>query len=211
MKTKLTIALLFVIISSMADDAKFLQVMKPSIELLYKAQTIEQYQQSINTLNRIADAEKTKWEPYYYAAFGYLMIANKETDVPKKDQWIDLASKAIEKAKAIDPNESEIVALDGFIQMMRVTVDPATRGQEYSGKAMALFGKALSLNPENPRALAMMAQMQIGTAKFLNSSTAEGCSTALRAKGYFQTFHSENPIAPLWGKEMNDDLAQSCK
>lgn len=194
--------LLLITAITFADDQKYLQVMLQNIEMLYKAQTISEYQQSINIFARIAGAEKTKWEPYYYTAFGYLMIANKETDVAKKDQWIDLAEAAVKKAKEINPQESEVTALDGFTQMLRVTVDPASRGAEYSSKATALFSKAIALNPENPRAYSMLAQLQVGAAKFLKGSTAEGCATAARAQQLFQTYRSSNPVAPVWGKEM---------
>ncbi|MEJ7646490.1 MAG: hypothetical protein WKF87_17970 [Chryseolinea sp.] len=202
MKIRITITFLLITAITLANDQKYLQLMLQNIEMLYKAQTISEYQQLVNTFSRIAGAEKTKWEPYYYTAFGYLMIANKETDAAKKDQWIDLAETAVKKAKEINPQESEVIALDGFTQLLRVTVDPATRGAEYSGKATALFSKAIALNPENPRPYAMLAQMQVGTAKFLNGSTAEGCATAAKAKQLFQTYRSSNPVAPVWGKEM---------
>jgi hypothetical protein len=210
MKNKITIAFLLFATFVMADDQKYIQTMSKNIEALYSAHTAEQYQNVINTFDRIGNAEKTKWEPYYYSAFGYLMIANMETDLTKKDQWLDQASVAISKASAINSNESEIVSLDGFTQMLRVTVDPASRGQKYSGQATALFSKALALNPENPRALSLMAQMQIGTARFFKSPTTEGCATAAKAQEKFKTYHSQNPIAPIWGKEMTDKLVGAC-
>jgi len=210
MKNKITIAFLLFATSLLADDQKYIQTMTQNIELLYSARTAEQYQHTINAFDRIGNAEKTKWEPYYYSAFGYLMIANMETDVAKKDQWLDHASAAISKASAINSNESEIVSLDGFTQMLRVTVDPASRGQKYSSQATALFSKAIALNPENPRALALMAQMQIGTARFFKSPTKEGCATATKAQEKFKTYHSTNPIAPIWGKEMTDGLVSAC-
>ncbi|MEO5978691.1 MAG: hypothetical protein ABIS36_16370 [Chryseolinea sp.] len=211
MKNKIIILLLFVVTSVMADDQKYIQSMAKNIKILYSAKTPEQYQQAINTFDRIGNAEKTKWEPFYYSAFGYLMVANIETDIAKKDQWLDLAAAAVTKAKENSPNESEIIALDGFTQMLRITVDPASRGAKYTGQAMSLYGKAIQLNPENPRALALMAQMQLGAAKFMKTSTTEGCATAANALEKFQTYHPANPIAPMWGKEMTDGLVASCK
>lgn len=210
MKNKITIAFLLFVTSVLANDQKYIQTMSQNIELLYSAHTAEQYLQTINAFDRIGSAEKTKWEPYYYSAFGYLMIANMEKDLARKDQWLDQASTAISKAKAINANESEIISLDGFTQMLRVTVDPASRGQKYSGQATALFSKAIELNPENPRALALMAQMQIGTARFFKSPTTEGCATALKAQEKFKTYHAANPVAPTWGKEMTDGLVGAC-
>ena len=95
--------------------------------------------------------------------------------------------------------------------MIRLTVDPATRGQHYSGMAMQAFGKAIGLNPENPRALSLMAQMQFGTARFFNSPLTEACEVVSKALEKFETFKSENPLAPVWGKGMTEALKKNCQ
>ena len=139
------------------------------------------------------------------------MLANKEKESVKKDGYLDKALSAIESGKKINGNESELVALEGFVHMIRVTVDPATRGQQYSGMAFQLFGKAVGMNPENPRALAFMAQMQMGTARFLGSSTSEACETAKKSLEKFSAFKSENLLAPRWGKGMTEGLLKQCQ
>jgi hypothetical protein len=106
--------------------------------------------------------------------------------------------------------DAEIIALVGFIHMMRVAVDPASRGAQYSGMAMQAFGKATSLNPENPRALVLMAQMQFGTAKFFGSPATEACATLNAAIQKFDSYKSDNPLAPQWGREMALGLKKEC-
>lgn len=194
-----------------ANDGKYEQAMKKNIEIVYKAKTAGEIQEAVNSFERIALAEKDHWEPSYYAAFGYIMMSNQETDGAKKDTYLDLALASIEKAKKIAPNDSEIVALEGFVHMMRVTVDPASRGPQYSGLAMQQFGKAVSLNPENPRALLFTAQMQHGMAKFFGSPVTEACGTLSKALEKFETFKSENPLAPTWGKGMAERMKTECQ
>lgn len=196
---------------SFANDPKYSEAMAKNIQTVYTAQAIPELQTAVNTLERIGAAEKTKWEPYYYAAFGYIMMATREPDGVKKDAYLDQATAAIGKAKTIQANESEIVALEGFVHMIRVTVDPASRGQQYSGLAMQTFGKASALNPENPRALALQAQMQYGTAKFLGAPTTEACSTLHAALEKFDSYKSANPLSPQWGREMALKLKKECK
>lgn len=210
MKTINLIFLMIIAVTSWANDDKYYEQMGKQIQTVYTAKTTNEYQVAINALDRIASAEKTKWEPYYYSAFGNIMLATKEKESSKKDSYLDLALVAIEKGKALAPAESELVALEGFVHMIRVTVDPASRGQQYSGLAMQTFGKALGINPSNPRALALMAQMQYGTAQFFGASTAEACSMARKAQDHFGTSKSQNPIAPAWGKEMNVELLKTC-
>ncbi len=210
MKTIMLIFLMVMTTAAHANDEKYFEQMGKQIQIVYRAQTTEELQGAVNALERIASAEKTKWEPHYYSAFGYLMMATREKESSKKDSYLDQALAAVERGKALVPQESELVALEGFVHMIRVTVDPATRGAQYSGLAMQTFGKAVSLNPNNPRVLALMAQMQFGTAQFFGSSTAEACGIARKASDQFKTYKSENPLAPVWGKEMNEELIKSC-
>ena len=211
MKTKLISFFLMITLSTMALAIdKYTENMQKYISQVYTAQTFEQLQSAINAFDRIAQAEPTRWEPLYYSAFGNLMTAVRQQEGSKKDQYLDLALASIEKAKKLVPGESEVIALEGFVHMIRVTVDPATRGQQFSGLALQTFGKAVQLNPNNPRALSLMAQMQMGTARFFNAPVTEACGVAKRALEKFDTFTSDNPLAPRWGKEMTEELLTSC-
>jgi hypothetical protein len=195
---------------SVTDD-KYGEAMTKNIQTVYAAESISSLQTAVNAFERIGSAEKTKWEPYYYAAFGYIMMANKEQNAGAKDAYLDQAVNSIKKASAIKANDSEITALEGFVHMIRITVDPASRGQEYSGLGMQTFSKALSLDASNPRALALMAQMEFGTAQFLGSSTKDACMTNDAALEKFATFSTDNPLAPRWGKAMAEELKARCE
>jgi hypothetical protein len=207
----LTVFLLFFVATvSRADDGKFIETMQRHIETVYSSQNIEEIQSAINTFDRIGEAEKTKWEPFYYSAFGYVMMANLEKDPAMKDTYLDQALKGVEKAKTVQPGESEIVALEGFVHMIRVTVDPASRGHQYSGLAFQAFGKAVAMNPENPRALCLLAQMQYGTAQFFGSPTTEACATVTKSLEKFDSYKSANALAPQWGRKMAEGLKSRC-
>ncbi len=211
MKTTAVILILTAINAFIApDDKKYIEAMNTNIQIVYSSQSVAELQNAVNAFERIAATEKVKWEPFYYAGFGYIMLANAEQDAEKKDLYLDAATAVLKKANSIKNNDAEIIALEGFVHMIRVTVDPSSRGQQYSGLAMQTFGKALSLDPENPRALALMAQMQFGTAQFLGSSTAEACASNKTALQKFDTFKSENPLAPQWGKGMAEKLVEKC-
>ncbi|HMP99023.1 MAG TPA: hypothetical protein PKC24_04525 [Cyclobacteriaceae bacterium] len=195
-----TIILILVTVLSIND--KYTEQMQKHIMQVYQAKSADELQQSINAFERIAQAEKSKWEPHYYAAFAYVMMSNHTQDGSAKDQYLDKAMAQIKNAKAIKANESELEALEGFVHMLRVSVDPASRGQQYSGMAFQSFGKALAMNPNNPRALYLMAQMQYGTAQFFGSSTDEACGTLSKAVEVFENTQPESPLSPAWGKQM---------
>lgn len=205
------VILLSAIVSTLTAQDKYTENMLKNIQAGYQAQTVAEHQVAANAFERIAAAEKTKWEPYYYAGYNYVMMANVETDASKKDAYLDLAARNIDQAKAIKANDSEIIALEGFVHMIRVTVDPQTRGQEYSGRAFRSFSTAVSLNGENPRALMLMGQMQYGTAQFFGTPTTDACGTIQKSVEKFESFKAESPIAPQWGKAFAEKLKENCK
>src|ERR1041384_3878862 len=84
-----------------ASDEKFIEVMSKNIEVVYKSESMEELQKAVNAFDRIASAEKEKWEPLYFSAFGNIMLANRESDGSKKDNYLDLALASIGKAKTI--------------------------------------------------------------------------------------------------------------
>jgi tetratricopeptide (TPR) repeat protein len=214
MRTKMLITLVFsftAVVFSFAENDKYLSAMQKNIEQLHAAADVPALQQAVNNFERIGEAEKSKWEPWYYASFGYVMMATREKEAAQKDAYLDQALKGIDKAKALNADASEITTMEGFVHMIRVTVDPASRGQQYSGLAFQAFSKAVALNPENPRALALLAQMQYGTAQFFGSPVTEACTTLNSALKKFETYKSENPIAPDWGKKMAEGMKAACK
>ena len=193
----------------LAND--YLEAMQKCIDAIYRASSHTQLQDAVNKLERISAVETAKWEPQYYIAFGYIMMSNFESDGAKKDQLLDKALSAVGKAKSIAPRESEIIALEGFVHMVRLSVDPATRGQEYAPMATRAFAIASALDPGNPRVLALSARMQFGTAQFFKTSTAEACALVEQSLEKFNTYKPKGPLAPAWGRGMAESLRQQCK
>jgi hypothetical protein len=202
--------LMLTIVALFAGDSKYIDSMQKHIHVLYTSKSNADLQQAVNSIERIANAEKTKWEPFYYVSFGYILMATRESEGSKKDPYLDLAAASLEKALALKKDDSEIVTLKGFVDMIRITVDPAVRGPQYSGLVELTYQKALSIKANNPRALALLAQMQLGTARFFNQIPTEACETANKALQLFAGDHSDNPLAPQWGKEMTENMVKNC-
>src|SRR5260221_11720560 len=103
MKTIILVVTLTISLHAKATDSKYIEVMSKNIDAVYKAQTADEIQKAVNAFDRIASAEKEKWEPLYYSAFGNIMLANQESEGVKKDSYLDLALSSIDKAKLIRP------------------------------------------------------------------------------------------------------------
>src|SRR4026207_1564115 len=100
--------------SQMPD--KFLKAMESKIAALDTTRTAEGFADLANAFERIADAEKTQWLAYYYAAYcnasagtmagagGGMMAAKAD----KTDPYADKADRQIKKAEEMMKNNSEI-------------------------------------------------------------------------------------------------------
>ena len=209
-KIALSLTIAAFTLTALAND-KYQKAMLKNIPSVYSAETIEDHQKVVNNLTRIADAEKDKWEPYYYITYSYVMMSFKEQEAGKKDQHLDLAQEALNKGTAVAPKESELITLQGFIHTGRLSVDPMTRGAEYSGMTMQTLNQALGLDPDNPRTLLLMGQMMYGTAQFMGESTAQACEMIGKSLEKFETFTSTNPLAPQWGKMQAEEALEGCK
>ncbi len=209
MKNSIIILVTIISLSTHATD-KYTQHMESNIETLFTAQTVEELQLVANKFDRIASTEKDKWLPKYYASLANVWMATREEGVEKKDNYLGQAQLRIDQAAALSEGNAEIAALRGFIYMIGITVDPASRGATYGQKAFMEFGKAIELNPENPRALFFKGQMEFGTAQFFKSDTSAACKTMARSLELFDKFTPETAIHPNWGSGFARRTVENC-
>ena len=82
-----------------ADDAKYIKRMKQYIKKMETLKTSEEWQGHANNFERIAKAEKDKWQPWYYVSYCRLMSSFSETDNTKKDKILEKAMEEAEKGR----------------------------------------------------------------------------------------------------------------
>lgn len=170
----------------------------------------EDQQAAAGQFERIAAKVKDQWYPHYYAALNYINLSFNAPDIKTKDEYTAKAQGFIDSALALEPDNAEVIALQGFNYMAQLAADPGSRGQSLSPKAMQFFGKALSKEPKNPRAMALMAQMQYGTAQFFGSPTDKPCEMVKSSIAIFEAEEQGKSLDPTWGKEMAEGLIGQC-
>ncbi len=193
------------------DYTAYQKAMQQSIQALNEAQDIASLQQSMHRFERIAKAEKSQWLPWYYAAYASITMGAMAEEADRKDQYLDHAQQFLDEATLLETENSELTALQGYLYMIRVTVDPANRGPHMAPKATQVLSQATQMNPENPRALLLLGQMQYGTARFFNSDTAQACQLVSQAIEKFDKAPHHDALAPAWGKEMALALQKQCQ
>lgn len=206
----LSIVSLFTCLTLIAGNGAYEKAMQKNLQAMGQAQDKEAMIQAANGFERVANNEPGEWLPLYYAALTYINTSFLESGVEAKDAALDKATAFIERASAIAPEESEIVLLEGYQTMIKLSADPGNRGQSLSPKVMQLFGKAMQMNPENPRAYYLMAQMEFGTARFFGNGTEKACALVNKSLELFGKSSTEKTISPTWGEENAKELAQQC-
>lgn len=203
--------LLFTLVIS--ASGQFERAMGENIPAIFFAENPANLQSAINQLSRIGAAEQDRWEPHYYVAFGYVRMSDMHEKGADKDKYLDMALDAVKSGEAVSSDNSELEAMRGYVHMMRVVVDPATRGMQYSGMAFGSFQKAVKMDPKNPRAHYLLGRMKYGTAKFMGNGDGGACeSFAIAKKLYDEEKEMAPSLHPRWGNEMNDQaLNKICK
>jgi tetratricopeptide (TPR) repeat protein len=211
-KLSTTLALAFAFIfSALCADPAFENAMKTQLAAMKTIQTLEESQAVTNAFLRIAEAKPEEWLPLYYAA--YLQTTAVFRFEVDKDQYLDQAMTLVEKAEKIAVDNSEVTAMKGYVVMGKISLDPASRGQSLSPQAMQLFGKAINLDRENPRALMLMSQMEQGMAQFFGQGPEKACGLARNAIALYSKEESkinENYLLPTWGKNQAEQVVSTC-
>lgn len=198
-----TLALIFPVFTGFANE-QYHDAMRQSIEKLYQSQTIPDYIESANQFERIALNEKKEWLPLYYAAYAYIMISFQEQDNAQKDRYLDRAQSYLDQAIILEPNESELHMLQGFLYPSRINIDPMNRGMTFMGKMNESLDKALQLNPDNPRVYFLRATMTFHMPEAYGGGAAKALPLFKTASEKFAVFKPKTDISPDWGKEGNE-------
>ncbi|WP_123846558.1 tetratricopeptide repeat protein [Chitinophaga lutea] len=200
-------------ITANAQSEQYESAMKQQIGLLDSSSTYSEagMQQLANTFERIAEAEKTQWLPYYYAAYCRVNEAYMAKHKDKVDGVADKALLSIEKAQALKGKDSEISCILSMIATSRISVDPMTRGMKYGPESGAHLEEAKKLNPENPRVYMLEGQSLLYTPEAFGGSKTKAKETFEVALKKFAAFKPESPIAPSWGEHYTKMLIAGIK
>ena len=164
-----------------------------------------------NNFERIAEAEKNQWLPYYYAAFCQVNYGFIDTDKTKTDAIANKATELINKADALNPNNSEISCMKSMIATCHMMVDPMQRFMEYDPESSKQLEMAKKQDTANPRPYMLIGQ----SLKYRPEQFGGGCKTAVNqletAMAKFEAFKPASELHPNWGKEQVQQLIEECK
>jgi hypothetical protein len=186
--------------------------MKAALEKMYQSASISDFTSVANQFDRIANIEPDSWLPQYHAAYARVMMGAMEQDLLKKDPYLDAAQKNLDAVEKMEHDAVERMALQGFLYMIRMSVDPA-RGIELGQKSAMLLNQAYMTDKENPRAVLMLGQFNHGSATYMGGDTSVPCAKfdlvlqlLEQPKGT-----GSDPFMPSWGKNIALSMQGQCQ
>lgn len=206
-KTVFILSILLVANFSFAQMSdKFVKAMEAKVVAADSTQSPEGLIDLANAFERIAEAEKTQWLAYYYAALcnvnagmrmggSNIMQGNPE----KTDPLADKADGLIKKAEALMRDNSEIFVVKKMIATLRMMGDPMNRFMTYGPEAAEALAAAKKLDAENPRVYLLEGQDKFFTPEQFGGSKAEAKVLFEMAMKKFESHKPETSIYPSWG------------
>jgi hypothetical protein len=160
---------------------------------------------------RIGEAEKTQWLPFYYAAYCQVTIAFIKNDVANNDVVADKVDQLIAKAEAIQAKNSELSLLKAMNTSLRMLVNPMQRYMQYGQKIQEYTQEAMTQDPTNPRPYWFTGVSLKNTPEQFGG----GCGTAKpmldKALELYASFKPASELHPAWGKQNCEQEAAGCK
>jgi hypothetical protein len=185
-------------------NEKFVKAMEKALSGMDTLKTAEQWVECSNSFERIAQKEPKEWLPVYYVAFCHDMAFNMSKDPGKQELFAKRAEEFVNKADALNPDNSEIYVLKNMVSGLYIRMNPMVNGQKYGPIAAAQLEKALALDPENPRAYMQKGIGLYFTPAQWGGDKVQGKLLMEKADAKFATFKPASPIHPSWGKRIND-------
>lgn len=191
-----------------AQSEKYKSAMKDKIAVLDTTRGVTDMKDLSALFERIGDAEKTQWLPYYYAAlaqvnagnFIYVNNVSNPAELKNLDAMADKADQLVTKAEALSKENSEIFTVKKMIASLRMMVDPMSRYMTYGPKAQEALETAKKLNPENPRIYLLEGQDKFYTPEEYGGSKTEAKKLFEEALKKYDSFKPATELDPNWGK-----------
>lgn len=196
-------------IGQLSAQTKYEAGMQKGLEQFTAAKTYDDMATVSAFFERIADAEKDKWLPYYYAAYANHLIGwmNPKAD---KDKVAEKSKDLLTKAEAIERN-AETYCMRQMIAVQQMTVDPMTRFQSYGAEAGKALAEAKKMDVNNPRIYLLDGQTLMNTPEAYGGGKAVAKKLFEKSLQLFDTFQPATPMHPSWGKDQATKLLAACQ
>jgi len=208
MKSLILSFLLFGVFASYAQSDKYEAAMKQNLSGFDSAKTTADFQKLAAAFERIGDAEKTQWLPYYYAGLA-LTTAGWQDPKLDKEANAERVKMLCDKAEAIEKT-SEICEIRNMAATQQMMIDPQTRWATYGKEAGAALQTGMQLNPNNPRLYYLQGMSVFNTPAAFGGGKDKAKPIFQKAIDLFKV-EQPKPLYPHWGQKQAEDMLAQCQ
>ena len=207
MKNLLVLFVLLLQLPLQAQSPNQAKVLESAVMQFNQANNPNSYKQLYLQFEQLYSVDKTNWLiPYYAGMTKSIMCLLKMGD---RDALANDALLWVARAKAIEEND-EIYCAESLAYTAKMSVNPALRWFTYEGKIKNTLSLAKKLNPSNPRAYILEANIQ----QKLPFIFGGGCKSAKpliqKAELFISNQNRANSIEPSWGIQSLVKLKKAC-
>lgn len=226
MKHLLLAATVFISVAAFSQSDKYEGAMKQALIQMDSAKTVSDFEGVAATFQRIGDAEKTQWLPYYWSGLaltrtGWMYFPDgKGVTAVKTDNLsatIDALSGRIngleDKADALATDndaKSEILLIRNMAYTQQMLIDPQTRYMSYGMQAGTALDNALQLSPNNPRAYYLKGSSLFGTPEQYGGGK-EAAKPMFEKAVELGKAEQHKPLMPHWGLDQSEQMLAACQ
>jgi len=215
-KTFIVVINILIHLPLVAQETSYQEALSKAFQAWEVAEGLEAKQEVANTMERIASTANDQWFPSYCMAYAYTLMNFDTEDGDKKESLLDTAQKWLDQAEELLPEadkaaKAEILSLQSFIFLGRITVKPMMRGMSYGNKIQEVVDQVHILDPKNPRPDYVLGSYYEGMPSMFGGGMEAACPYFQRSHELFQSYTPVNELAPDWGKLQVAELVKSCK
>jgi hypothetical protein len=165
------------------------------------------YQDLYLQFEQLYAVNKTNWLiPYYAGMTKSIMCLLKLGD---KDALANDALLWVGRAKSIMAND-EVYCAESLAYTAKMSVNPLLRWLTYEGKIKKALNLAKKLNPNNPRAYVLEANIQQKIPYIFGGGCKSVKPLIEKAEFCFNTQTKSNSVQPSWGFQSFVQLKKAC-
>lgn len=209
MKKTLLVSVLLSLLSYLSAQTPYENAMNSAMENWKKAKTAKEVIAVSNQFERIANKESDNWIPGYYAI---LTRVTNAFALEKEEAFNELEKVESDYQNLVEISDNdEVKVLKGMFLTVKVAKDPMIYAPTLSEEIMKTYQIALKENPENPRAMLILAEYEMEGAKYWGKDPKSYCSEIEKSIELFKSEKSKD-FSPKWGLERAEQVFETnCK
>ena len=191
-----------------AQSDKYVDAMKKNLSRFDSVKTTAEYQGLAAAFERIGDAEKTQWLPYYYAGLALATVGWQDAKLDK-DANSEKIKALCDKAESIEKS-SEVCEIRNMAAMQQMVIDPQTRWATYGQEAARELQRGMQINPNNPRLYYLQGMNVFNTPEAFGGGKAKAKPIFEKAVALYKTEQAK-PLYPHWGQKEAENMLAQCQ